>query len=161
MILVDIDTSARINLIHGRLGSRIDGGANLALDLMPRQSCCSSPASIRYWFFVSLVSWLAISAVGIYWHPVRFRSAAAILFALTAGCFANWFRNRTLHCAITGPLFLIAGLLSLLSELSIIRFPDHLLWPILSCGVAIAFFIEWRCGSSLQTPVDPTTPKAT
>ena len=119
---------------------------------MPRQACCSSPTATRYWCFSSLASWLVIGFVGIYWRPVRFGSAAAILFALTAGCFANWFRNRTLHCAITGPLFLIAGLLSLLSELLTFRFPDLLFNLILLCGVAIAFFIEWR---SARLPSDP------
>jgi hypothetical protein len=113
---------------------------------MPRQACCSSPAAIRYWFFASLMSWFAIGFAGIYWHPVRFRSAAAILLGLAAGCFANWFKNRTLHCAITGPLFLIAGLLSLLSELLRLRFPELLSNVILVCGVAIAFLIEWRLG---------------
>jgi hypothetical protein len=28
---------------------------------------------------------------------------------MAIGCLANWLRNRSFHCAITGPLFLIAG----------------------------------------------------
>ncbi len=119
---------------------------------MPRQVCCSSPTAIRYWFLSSLASWLVIGLAGIYWRPVRFGSAAAILFALAAGCFANWFRNRTLHCGITGPLLLIAGTLSLLSELLTFRFSDLLFNLILLCGVAIAFFIEWRFA---RLPSDP------
>jgi hypothetical protein len=111
---------------------------------MPRQACCSSPRAIRYWFFASLASWVVIGLGGTYWHPLRFQSAAAILFALAAGCFANWFRNRTLHCAMTGPLFLIAGLLSLLSELLSFRLPDLLFYLVLLCGVAIAFLLERR-----------------
>src|SRR5690348_15938823 len=91
---------------------------------MPSRACCSSPTAIRYWLVASLASWFVIGLTGIYWHPLRFLSAAAILFALAAGCFANWFRNRTLHCAMTGPLFLIAGLLPLLSGLLSFRLPD-------------------------------------
>ena len=45
---------------------------------------------------------------------------------------------------MTGPLFLIAGLLSLLSELLSFRLPDLLFNLILLCGVAIAFLIERR-----------------
>jgi hypothetical protein len=111
---------------------------------MARHACCSSPSAIRFWLIASLASYLVIGFAGIYWHPVRFGSPAAILLALAAGCFANWSRNRTLHCAITGPLFLIVGLLSLLSELLAFRFPGLLFNLILLFGVAIAFLIEWR-----------------
>src|SRR5260370_11691939 len=117
-----------------------------------RRACCTSPAAIGYWFFVSLVSWFVIGLAGVYWHSVRPQSAAAILFALSVGCFANWLRNRTLHCAITGPLFLIVGLLALLSELKIIRFPDPLLWFTLLFGAAIAFFAEWQFASQNLKP---------
>src|SRR5258707_875452 len=110
----------------------------------PRKACCTSPAAIGYWFLVSLVSWFVIGFAGIYWHPLRLQSAPTILFALTVGCFANWLRNRTLHCVITAPIFLSVGLLSLLSELNVIRLPDPLLWFIVLFGAALAFFAEWR-----------------
>jgi len=29
---------------------------------------------------------------------------------MAIGCLANWLKNRSFHCAITGPLFLVAGL---------------------------------------------------
>jgi hypothetical protein len=116
----------------------------LILDRFPRQACCTSPAAIRCWLLVSLVSWLLISLGGIYWHALRPQSAASILFAMAIGCSANWIRHRTLHCALSGPLFLILGLLSLLSELQIIPFPDFLFWPILVFGVSMAFYLEWR-----------------
>jgi hypothetical protein len=29
---------------------------------------------------------------------------------MAIGCLANWLRNRSFHCAITAPLFLIAGI---------------------------------------------------
>jgi signal transduction histidine kinase len=116
----------------------------LILDRFRRQACCTSPAAIRYWVLVSVASWLLISLAGIYWRPLRPQSAATILFAMTIGCCANWIRNRTLHCALTGPLFLILGLLSLLSELQVIPFPDLLFWSILVLGVSMAFFLEWR-----------------
>jgi len=34
---------------------------------------------------------------------------------MAIGCLANWLRNRSFHCAITGPLFLIGGVMFLLS----------------------------------------------
>jgi len=70
-----------------------------------KENCCTSPAAVCYWFTVSLVAWGLLSLIGIYWRPLRALSPATILFAMAIGCVANWQRNRTLHCAITGPLF--------------------------------------------------------
>jgi hypothetical protein len=48
------------------------------------------------------------------------QSAASILLAMALRCSANWIRHRTLHCVLTGSLFLVLGLLSLLSEFQVI-----------------------------------------
>jgi hypothetical protein len=72
-------------------------------------ACCSSPAAICYWLAASLIAWGVLSLIGIYWRPLHAQSAATILSAMAIGCAANWLGNRTLHCAITGPLFLIAA----------------------------------------------------
>jgi hypothetical protein len=77
-------------------------------------ACCSSPAAVCYRFAASLVAWGILGLIGLYWHAL---SAATILFAMAIGCVANWLRNRTLHCAITGPLFLLAAVVFLLSDL--------------------------------------------
>jgi hypothetical protein len=79
-----------------------------------KEACCTSPAAVCYWFTVSLVAWGVLSLVGIFWRPLHALVAATMLFAMAIGCVANWLRNRTLHCAITGPLFLIAALVFLL-----------------------------------------------
>ena len=76
-------------------------------------ACCSSPAAICYWFAASLIAWGVLSFMGIFWRPLHGSSAVTILFAMAIGCVANWLRNHTFHCAITGPLFLIAGLVFL------------------------------------------------
>ena len=55
------------------------------------------------------MAWGVLSLIGIYWRPLHAPSEAACLFAMAIGCLANWLRNRSFHCAITGPLFLIAG----------------------------------------------------
>src|SRR5216684_5658517 len=77
------------------------------------QACCSSPAAICYWLAVSVIAWGALSLIGIYWRPLRASSAATCLLAMAVGCLANWVRNRTYHCAVTGPIFLIAGVVFL------------------------------------------------
>jgi hypothetical protein len=113
---------------------------------MPKQlqACCSSPASICYWFAVSLVAWGALSLIGIVWHPLRAASPSTCLFAMAIGCFANWARNRTFHCGVTGPLFLIAGIVFLLSGERRLHISPTLVWTIVLIGTLSAFLLEWR-----------------
>lgn len=107
-------------------------------------ACCSSPAAMCYWVAASLIAWGVLSLVGLYWRPLHPLSAATILFAMAIGCAANWLRNRTLHCAITGPLFLLAAALFLVSDVSLIHVKNLLVWPFVAIGVGIAFLVEWR-----------------
>src|SRR5260370_28535828 len=83
-----------------------------------KEACCSSPAAMCYWLAASLIAWGALSLIGIYWRPLPALSPATILSAMAIGCVANLLRNRTLHCAITEPLFLIAAVVFLLSDVT-------------------------------------------
>ena len=107
-------------------------------------ACCSSPASMCYWLAASLTAWGVLSLIGIYWRPLHASSAAACLFAMAIGCLANWLKNRSFHCAITGPLFLIAGVVFLLSGVRMIHVDTLWIWPFVLTGVGIAFLLEWR-----------------
>jgi hypothetical protein len=107
-------------------------------------ACCSSPAAMCYWFVISLVAWAILGLVGLYWHPLSARAAQTILLAMAIGCFANWTKNRTFHCGITGPLFLIVAVLLLLSDTRIIRISDAFMWPTVLVGSGIAFLLGWR-----------------
>src|SRR5258707_9449056 len=109
-----------------------------------KEVCCSSPAAICYWFAASLMAWGALGVIGMYWRPLHASSAATILFAMAIGCAANWLRSRTLHCAITGPLFLIAGVVFLFSSVLMIHVNPLCVWPFVLLGTGIAFLSEWR-----------------
>ena len=109
-----------------------------------KAACCSSPAAMCYWLAASLIAWGVFSLIGIYWRPLQALSAATILFAMAIGCAANWRRNRTLHCGITGPLFLIAALVLLLSDVTGTHVNSLLVWPFVLIGVGVAFLLEWR-----------------
>jgi hypothetical protein len=63
---------------------------------------------------------------------------------MAIGCFANWARNRTYHCMLTGPLFLVAGILFLFSDLGFVFIAPRVVWPLLLIGVVTAFILEWR-----------------
>ena len=106
-------------------------------------ACCSSPATICYWLVISVAAWGVLSLIGIYWHPLHASSAVACLFAMAIGCLANWFKNHSFHCAITGPLFMIAGALFLASDVHIIQINESWLWSCVVIGVGIAFLLEW------------------
>ena len=106
------------------------------------EACCTSPAAMCYWLTVSLIAWGALSLIGIYWRPLH--AAAVFLFAMAIGCLANWFKNRSFHCAITGPLFLLAGVVFLFSEVRMVRANNFWVWPLVLIGTGIAFLLEWR-----------------
>jgi hypothetical protein len=97
-----------------------------------------------YWFIVSLVTWGVLSLIGIYWHPLHTSPAAVCLFAMAIGCLANWFKNRSFHCAITGPLFLVASIVLLLSGARMVRVNARWVWLFVLIGIGIAFLLEWR-----------------
>ena len=80
--------------------------------------------------------------MAIYWHPLQASSEATCLFAMAIGCVANWRRNRTFHCAITAPLFLIVGVMFLLSGMRIVHLNSRWVWAFVLIGVGIAFLLE-------------------
>jgi len=113
---------------------------------MPKQAqgCCSSPAAMFYWFVASLLVWGLLSLIGAYWHPLWAFSAQTILLAMSIGCVANWFKNRTLHCSFTGPVFLVAGILFLLGNLKVLKVNSDVIWGLVAIGAGIAFALEGR-----------------
>lgn len=116
----------------------------------PVEACCTSPASLCYWFVASLVAWGVLSLIGIFWPPLHASSPSACLFAMAIGCFANWTRNRSFHCAITGPLFLVAGIVFLLSGERMLHVNSASVWTFVLIGTAIAFLLEWRYAKRSQ-----------
>jgi len=114
------------------------------------EPCCSSPATLGYWFVVSLLAWALLNLIGIYWAPLR-APWTACLFAMAIGCAANWSKNHSLHCIITGPLFFVAGVGFVLSGAGLIRLNAYWVWPILAAGVGIAFLLEWQQAKRSQS----------
>ena len=67
---------------------------------------------------------------------------------MAVGCFANVIKNRTYHCVLTGPLFLIAAILLLASDLTHVK--PALVWAGVIFGTAVAFLLEWRYSRMLK-----------
>lgn len=71
---------------------------------------------------------------------------------MAVGCFANAFKNRTYHCVLTGPLFLIAATLLLSSDLTHVK--PAAVWAAVIVGTGIAFLLEWRYSRKLKGAVN-------
>ena len=95
-----------------------------------------------YWFLASILAWGLLSLLGLYWHPLGPISASTILLAMGIGCVVNWAKNRVFHCGITAPLFIVAGIVTLLSDVEIIHAPPHLVELLVLVGTAFAFILE-------------------
>jgi len=102
-----------------------------------------------YWVIASFgLAWIGLSAIGLIWYPLPATSAVTILFAMSAGCVANWVRNRTCHCYFDGPVLFAGALAFLLRQVGVVRFPSFLVWLLLTLGIAISFYLEWRLTSA-------------
>ena len=112
--------------------------------LKQSHGCCGSPAAMCYWFAISLLAWGLLVLVGAHMHALRAFSAQTILLAMSIGCVANWLKNRTLHCSLTAPVFLIAAILFLLRNLKFVNVSSYLIWAFAALGAGTAFALEWR-----------------
>lgn len=63
---------------------------------------------------------------------------------MAIGCASNWVRNRTFHCAVSGPVFLIAAFLFLLLDVTTFRVDIVWVWLFVLLGVGVGFSLE--CG---------------
>ena len=84
---------------------------------------------------------LLLSSVSLGLRPY---SDTLIMVALGAACFINFSRNRTLHCGITGPIFVVGAVAAGFIESGKWAFDLRVVWGIVLVGVALAFAIEWR-----------------
>ena len=111
-------------------------------DTPSAQVCCSTPASMLFWGIVFVATFVALMLVSVYyWRPL---STAALAFAIGVGCVANWLKNRTYHCGITGPIFLLGSGLFLMTALAIVHVNSAIVWGLLIAGTVIAFALEAR-----------------
>lgn len=62
---------------------------------------------------------------------------------MAVGCLGNWLKNRSFHCVITGPLFLVGGVTFLLSGMRMLHVNTRWVWPFVFIGVGVAFLLEW------------------
>ena len=108
------------------------------------QTCCTSPAAMWFWAAAFAVLYEMGLLMRSTWPVFEPYADTLLLAALGAACFINFGRNRTLHCGLTGPLFLVAAIVAALIEAGIWGVSEEVLWGVVLIGVALAFLIEWR-----------------
>ncbi len=106
-------------------------------------ACCTTPTAMCLWVAVFVLFYGGALLLTSVWPAVRPFGDTLILLALAAACFVNFGRNRTLHCGITGPAFLIGAVLAALIESGLWAGDMSIVWGVVLVAVGIAFVIEW------------------
>jgi len=107
------------------------------------RSCCTTPAAVFFWTAMFVLIYAAGLLMRSVWPAVQPFGDTVILVALGAACVINFGRNRTLHCGLTGPLFVIGAVAAALIEAGAWQFDMRIVWGAVLLGVGVAFAIEW------------------
>ncbi|MGH9159929.1 MAG: hypothetical protein ACRD2X_08080 [Vicinamibacteraceae bacterium] len=108
------------------------------------RACGTSPAAMCFWAGVFAVLYGIGLLVRSTWPFFEPYGDTLVLVAFGAACFINFGRNRTLHCGITGPLFLLGAVVAALIEADAWAFDLSTVWGVVLIGVGVALVIEWR-----------------
>ena len=108
--------------------------------------CCSSPRALCY-FGCAFAIFYAIGWMLVWWLHLEAYELAMLFAALGLACIANLARNRTFHCAITAPFFILIALVIALSVRNAWAIPKGLLWASVAIVVCVAFCLEKRFAS--------------
>ncbi|HJT69766.1 MAG TPA: hypothetical protein VJ731_06175 [Terriglobales bacterium] len=108
--------------------------------------CCVSLPSFCFCAAVFLIVYvgtlLAIGAL----HIEQYHSSA-LCAAVGLSCVATFFRNRTFHCMITGPLFLLVAPAVALQTVGVWKVSAGLLWSVVLIVVGAALLLERKLAS--------------
>jgi hypothetical protein len=85
---------------------------------------------------------------------MRQYSDTQVLAAMSGACFLNYWRNRTLHCILTGPVFLVSAFVAALSRAGVWHIDQGVLWGLVLVAAVLAFILEWRTVGSQRRSSD-------
>jgi hypothetical protein len=108
------------------------------------QGCGTTPSAMCFWATAFLLLYGAGLGIGSLRPDLRQYTDTYLLAALGLACFANFGRNRTLHCGLTGPIFLFGAIAMALIDAQLWNVDAAALWGIVLIGVGISLVIEWR-----------------
>ena len=106
--------------------------------------CCTTPGALCFWFALFLVLGGGVILLQQVIPGLQPYSGALLFAAAGVACLANFARNRTFHCVITGPLFLLVGGYLALRTAGIWEAQLPALWAIVLIVVGLALLLEQR-----------------
>ena len=115
-------------------------------EISERQYCCTTAGSLCYWsaaFFI----FYGVGLAAIYWLRLDKFQLVALFVALGLACLANFARNRTFHCVLTGSFFLLVAAALALETAGVWHAGTRLLWPVVLVVVGVALLLERRFAS--------------
>ena len=120
-------------------------------------SCCTTPSAMGFWAAAFVLLYGGALLLSSVWPALSPYGDTLILASLGIACLINFSRNRTLHCGITGPIFLVGAVAAALIESGRWVADLSIVWSVVLLGVGIAFVVEWRTirqnrGSSACAP---------
>jgi hypothetical protein len=109
------------------------------------KACCTTtPAAMAFWAVAFVLVYGAAVLAGSFWPAVGHYGDTIILASLGVACFANFARNRTLHCGLSAPIFVLGALAAAAVEAGVWNLDLRVIWGTLLAVVAGALLIEWR-----------------
>ena len=106
-----------------------------------RNACCTTPAAMCFWAAAFVVLYGAGLVLTSVWPSLDPYGDTLLLAELGTACFINFGHNRTLHCGITGPIFILAAVVVGLIEAGAWAVDMSAVWGFVLIAVGIAFVI--------------------
>jgi hypothetical protein len=104
-------------------------------------------ASTRTFLFFWGIPIAALVLASFLAPPIATLVRASALFWAGAACAVNAYRCGRLHCYVTGPLFLVAGLAILLAGFANVAIPFRWILIAVAAGTCVAFCLEGLFGT--------------
>lgn len=118
---------------------------------MANKACCTTPSALCFWGCIFAIAY-GVGLVGMsLWTPLLSFEQTVVFGALGVACFVNAAVNRTFHCLITGPLFVLAAAVVGLTEAGVWRVDISMVWTVTLIGFGIAVILEWRTTRPART----------
>ena len=106
--------------------------------------CCTSPSA----WCLGAAAFFIVYGIGLFasqvWPALVAFDQTLVLLAIGMACLVNVGLNRTFHCGITGPLFLVAVATVAMDEAGVWTVNHVMVWALLMIGLGTAAFLEWR-----------------
>lgn len=95
----------------------------------------------------------ALVFLGVFWAQARVPLWVPSFLVMGSACVVNAKRCGRLHCHITGPLFLLAALATLLDALAIVSVAWHWILITTVAGTAFGYGLEYIGGLYITKPL--------